>query len=143
MKPKVLLVEDDPKAVILVNRLFKKRLPQVEVSVASDGAQALEYLMGPEIGTQKVIELPLLVLLDLDLPKVHGFEVLKKLRSHRNTMALPVVILTADRQMDATTGYILGANSFMHKPLDFDKFSQILVQLGLGYLQHPAGERNN
>jgi two-component system, response regulator len=127
----LLLVEDDPQAVILLRRIFKKRGLDVTVAVASDGAEALQYLTGPVTEEQTLHELPALVLLDLDLPKVHGFEVLKRMRAHPRTKTLPVIILTSDRETDAATGYTLGANSFMRKPLDFEEFSRTLTAIGL------------
>jgi two-component system response regulator len=139
----LLLVEDDPQAVILLRRVFKKRGLDVTVEVASDGAEALHYLTGPVTEGQSIHELPALVLLDLDLPKVHGFEVLRRMRAHPRTETLPVIILTSDREIDPATGYTLGANSFMRKPLDFEEFSRTLVAIGLGALAKPAAEKNN
>jgi DNA-binding response OmpR family regulator len=139
----LLLVEDDPQAVILLRRLFKKRGFDVTVAVASDGAEALQYLTGPVTEEQTLHELPALVLLDLDLPKVHGFEVLKRLRAHPRTKTLPVIILTSDREADAATGYALGANSFMRKPLDFEEFSRTLTAIGLVRLRQTGREENN
>lgn len=139
----LLLVEDDPQAVILLRRIFKKRGFDVTVAVASDGAEALQYLTGPVTEEQALHELPALVLLDLDLPKVHGFEVLKRMRAHPRTKTLPVIILTSDREIDAATGYTLGANSFMHKPLDFEEFSRTLTAIGLAHLRQIGCEENN
>ena len=139
----LLLVEDDPQAVILLRRVFKKRGMDVTVEVASDGAEALQYLTGPVTEGQSVHELPALVLLDLDLPKVHGFEVLKRLRAHPRTKTLPVIILTSDRETDAATGYALGANSFMRKPLDFEEFSRTLTAIGLVRLRQTGREEKN
>ena len=139
----LLLVEDDPQAVTLLRRIFKKRGFDVTVAVASDGAEALQYLTGPATEEQAIHELPALVLLDLDLPKVHGFEVLKRMRAHPRTKTLPVIILTSDREIDAATGYTLGANSFMRKPLDFEEFSRILTAIGLARLRQTGREENN
>lgn len=139
----LLLVEDDPQAVILLRRIFKKRGFDVTVAVASDGAEALQYLTGPVTEEQTLHKLPALVLLDLDLPKVHGFEVLKRMRAHPRTKTLPVIILTSDREIDAATGYTLGANSFMRKPLDFEEFSRTLTAIGLARLRQIGCEENN
>lgn len=127
-----LLVEDDPQAVILLRRIFKRRAQDVTITVASDGAEALEYLIGTPSDGQHLQELPALVLLDLDLPKVHGLEVLRRLRAHPRTATLPVIILTSDREIDAATGYTLGANSFMRKPFDFEEFARTLVAIKRG-----------
>ena len=138
----LLLVEDDPQAVILLRRIFRKRGFDVTVAVASDGAEALQYLTGPATEEQALHELPAVVLLDLDLPKVHGFEVLRRMRAHPRTKTLPVIILTSDREIDAATGYTLGANSFMRKPLDFEEFSRILNAIGLASLRQSGREEN-
>lgn len=135
----LLLVEDDPQAVILLNRTFKKRGFNVAVTVASDGAQALETLIGSMTAGPSCPRLPAIVLLDLDLPKVHGFEVLKRIRAHPRTKTLPVIILTSDRDMDAALGYTFGANGFLRKPLDFAAFSQALLGIGLGALVKTGG----
>ena len=136
----LLLVEDDPQAVILLRRIFKKRGLDVTVAVASDGAEALQYLLGAVTEGQALHELPAVVLLDLDLPKVHGFEVLRRMRAHPRTKTLPVIILTSDREIDAATGITLGANSFMRKPLDFEEFSRTLVAIGLAGLHQSCRE---
>jgi two-component system, response regulator len=139
----VFLVEDDPQAVILLRRIFKKYGFDVTVIVASDGVEALDYLLGVATEEQTIRELPALVLLDLDLPKVHGFEVLKRLRANKRTKALPIVILTADRQVDPSAGFTLGANSFLRKPLNFDEFSRTLVAIGLAGLGNPVASEKN
>ena len=136
----LLLVEDDPQAVSLVRAIFKKRKLQVTLAVASDGAEALQYLTGDQTKREALPELPAMVLLDLDLPKVHGFEVLRSIRSHPRTQALPVIILTSSSsETDATMGYTLGANSFMRKPLKFEEFSRVLTSLRLELI---AGKSN-
>jgi two-component system response regulator len=137
----LLLVEDDPQAVILVRRTFKKRGFDVTVTVASDGAEALDGLIGSATAGPSCPKLPAVVLLDLDLPKVHGFEVLRRLRAHPRTQTLPIIILTSDRDMDVSLVYTLGANSFLNKPLDFGAFSRALVGIGLGALTK-TGARN-
>jgi two-component system response regulator len=142
-KGTLLLVEDDPQAVILLRRVFKKRGLDMTVAVASDGAEALQYLTGAVTEEQAIHELPAVVLLDLDLPKVHGFEVLRRMRAHPRTKTLPVIILTSDREIDAATGYTLGANSFMRKPLNFDEFLRTLVKIGLVTFAKPAARNDN
>jgi two-component system response regulator len=142
-KGTLLVVEDDPQAVILLRRIFKKEGADVAITVASDGAEALQYLTGASTEEQPLQELPALVLLDLDLPKVHGLEVLKRLRAHPRTKALPVIILTADREIDAAIGYTLGANSFMRKPFDFEEFTRTLVAIRRGVSVQLTGGKNN
>jgi len=141
-KGTLLLVEDDPQAVILLRRIFKKKL-DVTIAVASDGAEALQYLTGTSTEERQLQELPALVLLDLDLPKVHGLEVLKRLRAHPRTKTLPVIILTADREIDAAIGYMLGANSFMRKPFDFEEFLRTLAGIRRGALVELTAGKNN
>ena len=136
----LLLVEDDPQAAILLRRIFRKRGFDVTVAVASDGAEALQYLTGPVSDGQALHKLPAMVLLDLDLPKVHGFEVLRRMRAHPRTRTLPVIILTSDREIDAATGITLGANSFMRKPLNFEEFSRTLNSIGLAGLRQSGRE---
>jgi two-component system response regulator len=136
----LLLVEDDPQAAILLRRIFRKRGFDVTVAVASDGAEALQYLTGPVSDGQALHKLPAMVLLDLDLPKVHGFEVLRRMRAHPRTKTLPVIILTSDREIDAATGITLGANSFMRKPLNFEEFSRTLNSIGLAGLRQSGRE---
>jgi two-component system response regulator len=138
-----LLVEDDPQAVILLRRIFKRRAQDVTITVASDGAEALQYLTGTPTEGQYLQELPALVLLDLDLPKVHGLEVLRRIRAHPRTKTLPVIILTSDREVDAVTGYTLGANSFMRKPFSFDEFTRTLVAIQCGVFVDLTGRKNN
>ena len=131
----LLLVEDDPQAVLLARRTFKKMGLELALVVASDGAEALRYLIETHTENQGVRQLPAVVLLDLDLPKVHGFEVLKRLRAHPRTKALPVIILTSsDRESDAVHGYTLGANSFMRKPLNFQELMRNLSNLQLDWI---------
>lgn len=143
MKEKtLLLVEDDPQAVILLRRVFKKRGFDVTIAVASDGHEALQYLTGAAVAEESIHDLPTLVLLDLDLPKVHGFEVLRRMRAHPRTKTLPVIILTADREVGADTAYTLGANSLMRKPFDYEEFSRTLVAIGLIDLVEPTVREN-
>jgi two-component system, response regulator len=139
----ILLVEDDPQAVILLRRIFKKNGPDVTITVAADGAEALQYLTGDQTEEQQLQELPALVLLDLDLPKVHGFEVLRRLRAHPRTKTLPVIILTSDREIDAATGYTLGANSFMRKPFDFEEFARTVVGIKRGAYVELTAKKSN
>lgn len=146
MKEKIiLLVEDNPDDQELTLRAFKKKNILNRIVVAHDGAEALDYLFatgcydGRDIG-----DLPAVVLLDLKLPKVDGLEVLKAIRANDKTKLLPVVILTSSReQSDIIRGYGLGANSYICKPVDFEKFVDAAGQLGLYWLllnEHPVHE---
>jgi CheY-like chemotaxis protein len=132
----ILLVEDNPDDVDLTLRALKKNNIANEVQVARDGVEALDYLF--RTGTQAgrdAARVTALVLLDLKLPKVDGLEVLRRLRSDDRTKLLPVVILTSSKEeQDLIQGYALGANSYIRKPVDFDKFTEAIRQLGLYWL---------
>ena len=132
----ILLVEDNADDEALTMRALKKNNITNEIVVARDGVEALDYLFGtgPHAG-RDLSNQPELILLDLKLPKVDGFEVLKKLRSDKRTMLLPVVILTSsNEQQDIVNGYGLGANSYVRKPVDFQHFLDAVRQLGLYWL---------
>jgi len=132
----ILLVEDNPTDEALTLRALKKGNIGSEVVVARDGAAALELLFGrAEAGDGGAPWSPDLVLLDLKLPKVDGLEVLRRIRADERTKFLPVVILTSSvEQKDLLTGYGLGANSYIRKPVDFVEFSEAVRQLGLYWL---------
>lgn len=131
MKDKlILLVEDSPDDEVLTIRALKKNKLLNEVFVARDGTEALDFLFGNDAG-----RLPELVLLDLNLPKVNGFEVLRRIRADERTRMLPVVILTtSDEDRDRVESYKLGANSYIRKPVDFEQFSHAVQQLGIYWL---------
>lgn len=132
----ILLVEDNPDDVALTLRAFKKNNIMNKVVVAKDGAEALEYLFCTgEHCTRDINDTPQIILLDLKLPKVTGLEVLKKIREDERTKLLPVIILTSsNEQQDLLTGYSLGANSYIRKPVDFEQFIEAVRQLGLYWL---------
>lgn len=124
---KILLVEDDPAARKIATHAFgKSGVPKERIVEAKDGQEAMDYLFG-DGG-----DLPRLVLLDLKMPKVDGLEVLKRIRSEERTRGVPVIILTnSDEEKDIVRGYDLGANSYLRKPIDFNKLVELLEQLGL------------
>src|SRR5206468_2848831 len=132
----ILLVEDNPKDEALTLRALKKNNIRNEVVVARDGAEALDYLhAGGTGGNRNGDGLPQLVLLDLKLPKIDGLEVLRRIRADERTRLLPVVILTSSREeRDLVSGYGLGANSYIRKPVDFGQFVEAVRQLGLYWL---------
>ncbi len=130
-KHSVLLVEDNPDDVALTLRALKKSGVINDVTVAQDGAEALDYLLGAGAGQP----LPMVVLLDLKLPKVDGLEVLRRLRSEERTKLIPIVILTSSREeQDIAQGYRLGCNSYVRKPVEFGEFAAAVSQLGLYWL---------
>ena len=121
----ILLVEDDPDdEELAVTSLQKHHIGRVRT--AHDGVEALAYLHD---GHQ---ELPRVVLLDLKLPKIDGFEVLRRIREHPRTRLLPVVVMTSSKQeTDRLSCYRCGANSFVTKPIGFDQFREAVRQMGL------------
>jgi len=132
----ILLVEDNPDDEALTLRAFKKNNILNEVVVARDGAEALDYLFatGPYAGRDTSV-MPQVILLDLKLPKVDGLEVLRRIRAGERTRLLPVVILTSSREeQDIVSGYDLGANSYIRKPVDFVQFSEAIRQVGMYWL---------
>jgi two-component system response regulator len=132
----ILLVEDNPDDEALTLRALKKNNIRNEVFVARDGVEALDYLFATGPHTDRDLNaLPQLVLLDLKLPRLDGFEVLRQLRTNAHTKFLPVVILTtSNEESDRLNGYGLGANSFVRKPVEFDRFAEAVRQLGLYWL---------
>ena len=125
----ILLVEDNADHAILTQRALKQHKILNTVEVAQDGQGALDRLFD----TGKT--LPILILLDLKLPKIDGLDVLKRLRASERTHRVPVVILTSsDDERDRAEGYDLGCNSYIVKPVDFDQFSQAVRELGLYWL---------
>jgi two-component system response regulator len=132
----ILLVEDNPDDVDLTLRAFKQNNIFNKVVVARDGVEALDYLMGTGIHAGRdVKDLPVVTLLDLKLPKMDGLEVLKQIRSNEMTRLLPVVILTSsNEENDVISGYKLGANSYIRKPVDFTQFVDAIKSLGLYWL---------
>lgn len=135
-EPVILLVEDNPDDQELTLRALKKNNISNRIVVARDGVEALDYLFCTGTYADRDInEQPQMVLLDLKLPKVDGFEVLRKLRADDRTRLLPVIILTSSKeQQDIVNGYGLGANSYVRKPVDFQQFVEAVQQLGLYWL---------
>jgi two-component system response regulator len=132
----ILLVEDNPDDEALTLRAFSKNRITNPIIVARDGVEALDYLFGSgSFAGQTQTLMPAIVLLDLKLPRIDGLEVLRRIRADARTALLPVVILTTSReQQDIFEGYSLGANSYIRKPVDFEKFIQAIGQLGLYWL---------
>lgn len=132
----ILLVEDNPDDEELTLRALKKNNIKNEVVVATNGVEALDYLFaeGMHAGRDTRV-MPQVILLDLKLPKLDGFDVLRRMRSDERTKLLPVVILTSsDEEQDRINGYGLGANSYVRKPVEFGNFIEAVRQLGLYWL---------
>lgn len=136
MKPKrVLLVEDNPSDIELAQRAFARSGMPVELVVAEDGREALDHLFGAAPSDAMEQALPALVLLDLQLPRVDGLEVLRRIRSDPRTRRLPVVVLTTSREEQGVAqSYDLGANSYIRKPVDFRQFSEFIHHLCMYWL---------
>lgn len=144
----ILLVEDNADDEALTIRALKKKKILNTLVVARDGAEALEYLFGTgKYAGRNLGEMPEIILLDLNLPKLSGLEVLRRIRADQRTRLLPVVILTtSDRDRDKIESYSLGANSYIRKPVDFGQFCDAMLQLGLYWLvlnQGPPSEREH
>jgi two-component system, response regulator len=128
----ILLVEDNEDDVELTLLAFDKAGLANRIEVARDGVEALERLFGPSPTPR---EPPALVLLDLQLPRVDGLEVLRRIRAEPTTRIVPVVILTSSREdRDLVDSYSLGANSFVRKPVDFSQFQDAACKLGFYWL---------
>ena len=123
MKKTILLIEDNPDDEMVLLRAVQK-LVSDEIVVAHDGEEALEYLFGTgRFEGRDVLDNPLLVMLDLDLPKVKGLEVLQRIRGDARTRPVPVVVIsTSDREQDILDSYDCGANSYLYKPVNHKKF---------------------
>jgi len=133
---RILLVEDDPRDVELTLTALEDYNLANEVVVARDGQEALDYLFKEgESAAGQTGTAPHVVLLDLNLPKISGLEVLRRLRADERTKRLPVVVLTTSaEERDIIESYDLGANSYVRKPVDFVQFLEAAKQLGLYWL---------
>jgi two-component system response regulator len=145
---KILIIDDSPDDVTLTLRALKKNNITNAVDIARDGEEALRYLFpeqdAPADGRPDA--LPALVLLDLNMPKVSGLEVLRSIRSDARTKYLPVVVLTTStEERDIVNTYDLGANSFVRKPVSFDEFLDAVRVLGMYWLlvNRPVGKSHD
>ena len=132
----ILLVEDNPNDVEMILRSLDKHNLANKVQVAKDGEEALDYLFATgKFNNRHIEERPKLILLDLKLPKVHGLEVLKRVKADERTKYVPVVVLTSSKEdTDLRESYKLGANSYVMKPMEFDEFTRVVSGLGLYWL---------
>lgn len=137
----ILLVEDNPKDVELTLRAFRKANLTNRIHVARDGAEALDFIFCEGAHAARTMEDGVkVVLLDLKLPKVDGLEVLQRIKGDPRTKIIPVVVLTSSReQRDVIESYQLGVNSYIVKPVSFERFAEAVQHLGLYWLlmNHP------
>jgi len=136
MDKNILLVEDNDQDEKLILRALRKVNLANQVDVARDGQQALDYLFAEgEFAGRTGQPLPTVVLLDINLPRISGLDVLKRLRADPRTHLLPVVVLTSsDEEQDRLSSYEDGANSFVRKPLDFGEFAETVARMGVYWL---------
>lgn len=135
-KVEILLVEDNPDDAELTLRALRKRNLINKIYVVTDGTEALEFIFATGAYTERAInDKPKVILLDLELPKVSGIEVLRKIKSDERTKDIPVVVLTSSQEeQDMVESYKLGINSYIVKPVDFDKFSRVVSELGFYWI---------
>jgi two-component system response regulator len=142
----ILLVEDNPQDLELTQRALRKANLTNCIHIARDGAEALEFLFceGPHAG-RKIEDAPKVILLDLKLPKLDGLQVLKRIKSDPRTKSIPVVVLTSSKeQNDVVESYHLGVNSYIVKPVNFERFAAAVQEVGMYWvlLNHPpVGEK--
>jgi len=126
-KHALLLVEDSPTEVQIVQRALKDLGKPVHLCVVRDGQEAMDYLLGQGSFAEAKKSRPQLVLLDLNLPRLSGLDVLRHMRGHPDLRSLPVVLWSTSRKVeDIRAGYLAGANSFIEKPRDYKRFRDVL-----------------
>lgn len=132
----ILLVEDNPNDELLTLRAFKKSNILNEIIVVRDGQEAIDFLLCQgDYANRDKNDNPQVILLDINLPKIDGLEVLRTLRANESTAIIPVVIMTtSDEQNDLISSYKFGANSYIRKPVDLNSFMSAIKQLGLYWL---------
>ena len=137
----ILLVEDNQQDLELAQRALTKANVTNRIQIARDGAEALDFIFGEgAFAGRKLMDGPKMILLDLKLPKIDGLEVLKRLKGDVRTKAIPVVILTSSKeQKDVIESYNLGVNSYIVKPVNFERFADAVRDLGYYWLllNHP------
>ena len=144
----ILLVEDNPDDEELTLRALRKNNIANQVIVAHDGVEALDYLhgTGPHLGRDTSYQ-PQVMLLDLNLPRIDGLDVLRRIRAHQATKYLPTVVLTSSKHdEDVIRSYSLGANGYVRKPVDFSEFLEAVKYLGFYWLvlnEAPPGHRRD
>ena len=129
----LLLVEDNPQDLELALLALRDAIPASRIHVARDGAEAVEFIFceGP-YARRLITEVPKVILLDLKLPKIDGLDVLKRIKGDARTKLIPVVVLTSSKeQRDVIESYQLGVNSYIVKPVNFERFTEAVRNLGI------------
>lgn len=136
MKLDILLIEDCHEDADLAIRVIKQDNPRTKIKLLYDGVEALEYLFS-EFENSRNHYLPKVIFLDVKLPRLSGPQVLEKLKSHEKTRTIPVVIMTSSNQtQDIAACYSLGANSYLVKPIDFQKYQAMIVHSSRYWLNY-------
>ena len=133
----ILLIEDNPDDIKLTQRAFNKSnfSEKISLEIIDSGKDALDYLFGKGAYIHNTKVMPAVILLDLNLPRINGFQILEHIRTNKRTKVIPVIILTSsNEEQDIKKAYELGANSYIRKPVDFEKFSEATKQLGLYWI---------
>jgi two-component system, response regulator len=132
----ILLVEDNPQDLELTLRALRKGNLTNQIQVTRDGAEAIEFIFCEgEYAERKIDNTPKIILLDLKLPKMDGLEVLRRIKSDPRTKSIPVAVLTSSKeQSDVVESYRLGVNSYIVKPVNFDRFVTAVQELGMYWL---------
>ena len=137
----VLLIEDNPSDAKLIIRTLQKNNLSNDVVHLKDGAEALDFIFarGAYISRNPTNK-PKVILLDLKMPRVNGFEVLKAIKSNENTLHIPVIVMSSSKaETDIAASYKLGANSYIVKPMEFETFSKTVTCLGMYWLKINQG----
>jgi two-component system response regulator len=133
----LLLVEDNPQDLELALLALTEAVPSSHIHVARDGKEALDFLLGDDPHVAVRADALKVILLDLKLPKIDGLEVLKRLRADNRTKLIPIVVLTSSReQRDVVESYRLGVNSYIVKPVNFERFSEAVRNLAYYWNLH-------
>lgn len=131
----ILLVEDNDDDIELTKLAFNENKFANEILVKKDGEEALDFLIRNDFENLKTKGYPIIILLDLKLPKVDGLEVLKELKKYEETSKIPVIVLTSSKEEDdILQGYALGANSYVRKPVNYENFVKTVNTLGIYWL---------
>jgi CheY-like chemotaxis protein len=132
----ILLIEDNPQDLELALIALRKANPSLRIHVARDGSEALDFIFCEGTYCDRLItETPKVILLDLKLPKIDGLDVLKRLKGDHRTAAIPVVVLTSsNEQRDLVESYKLGVNSYIVKPVNFERYTATVRELGLYWM---------